>query len=65
MWAEFVCACDWAVLRAVDADGAWRRGLWVDEGCMSPLDYEAFIAGTKWYNIQPKHERRNAHAEME
>ena len=28
--AEFVCACDWVVLRMVGADGAWRSGLWVD-----------------------------------
>ena len=30
--AEFVFACDWAVLWTVDADGAWRRGSWVDRG---------------------------------
>ena len=36
----------------------------VDYGLMKveSLDYEAFTAGRKWYNIQPKHERRNAHA---
>ena len=30
--AEFVCARDWAVLRTMDADGAWRSGSCVNEG---------------------------------
>ena len=37
--AELVCVGDWAILRAVDADGAWRlRGVVVN------------MAG-KWYNM--------------
>ena len=35
-WWSFLYAIDWAVLSTVDADGAWRSGLWVDSAIKTP-----------------------------